>query len=27
VKTKFTADVMIQQLVGHYERLLATRRN
>ena len=27
IETKFTAKVMIQQLVGHYERLLAAKRN
>jgi len=27
VERKFTADTMIEQLVSHYERLLATRRN
>jgi glycosyltransferase involved in cell wall biosynthesis len=27
VESRFTADIMIKQLVGHYERLLAARRN
>jgi len=27
VEAKFTAEVMMQQLVGHYDRLLAARRN
>jgi L-malate glycosyltransferase len=27
VENRFTADVMIEQLVGHYERLLANRQN
>ena len=27
VESKFTAEIMIQQLIGHYERLLAARRN
>jgi glycosyltransferase involved in cell wall biosynthesis len=27
VESKFTADTMIEQLVGHYERLLTKRRN
>jgi glycosyltransferase involved in cell wall biosynthesis len=27
VERRFTADTMIEQLVGHYERLLANRRN
>jgi glycosyltransferase involved in cell wall biosynthesis len=27
VENRFTAEIMIKQLVGHYERLLADRRN